>query len=91
MEPFTNKIAQYSRRKSLELHEIPTSISDQDLGEKFLRILHLTQVSIKQEDIVQYHKPRKKSHVIVKLEEYQANKMLQSKEQNSKIKSNTLE
>ena len=53
MEIVTNNIAQYSGRECLELHEVPTSISDQDLGEKVVQALFLTGVSIHQDDIVQ--------------------------------------
>ena len=56
MEIFTNNITQYSRRGSLKLHEIPTSIGDHDLGEKVAHILSLARISIKQEE---YHRFRK--------------------------------
>ena len=51
-------------------------LRDQDLAENVLHILSLTQVSIKQDNIAQYHRPRKKTHGIVKLEEYQEDKIL---------------
>ena len=66
MELVTNNVTQYSRRKCLELHEVPTSINDQDLGEKVVQVLSLTGVSINQDDIVQWHRLKKKTHVIVK-------------------------
>ena len=70
MEIMTNNVAQYSSRECLELHEVPTSISDQDLGDKVVQVLSLKGVSINQNDIVQCHR-LKKSHVIVKLKERQ--------------------
>lgn len=69
MEIVTNSIAQYSRRKCLELHEVTTSISDQDLGEKVVKALSLIEVSIRQDDIVQFRRPKNKTCVIVKLKE----------------------
>ena len=39
--------------------------------EKICAVLPLTGVSIKQDDIVQYHRLKKKTHVIVKLKERQ--------------------
>ena len=67
MEIVTNNVAQYSRRECLELHEVPTSIGDQDLGEKVVKVLSLTRVSINQDDIVQCHRLKKITLVIVKL------------------------
>ena len=52
MEIVTNNAAQYSHCECLELHKVPTSISDQDLGEKVVQVLSLTGVSINQDDIV---------------------------------------
>ena len=71
MEIVTNNVAQYSCRECLKLHEVLTSISDQDLGEKVVNVLSLTGVSINQDDIVQCHRLKKKTHVIVKLKEGQ--------------------
>ena len=71
MEIVSNNIAQYSCRECLELHKVPTSIGDQDLGEKVAQVLSLTGVSINQDDIVQCHRLKKKTHVIVKLKEQQ--------------------
>ena len=65
MEIVTNNVAQYSRYECLEIHEVPTSICDQDLGEKVIQVLSLTGVSINQDDIVQCHRLKKKIHVIV--------------------------
>ena len=45
--------------------------SDQDLGEKVVQVLSLTGVSINQDDIVKYHTLKKKTHVVVKLKEWQ--------------------
>ena len=69
MEIVSNNIAQYSCRECLELHKVPTSIGDQDLGEKVAQVLSLTGVSINQDDIVQCN--RLKTHVTVKLKEQQ--------------------
>ena len=69
MEVVTNNIAKYSRCEYLELHKVSTSISDQDLGEKVVQALSFTGVSINQDDIVQCHILKKKTHVIVKLKE----------------------
>ena len=69
MQIVTNNIAQYSCCECLELHEVPTPISDQDLGEKVVQVLSLTGVSINQDDIMQCHRLKKKTHVIVKLKE----------------------
>ena len=71
MEIVTNNITWYSRRECFELKEAPTSISDQDLGEKVVQVLSSTGVSIKQNDIVQCHRLKKKIHIIVKLKEQQ--------------------
>ena len=71
MEIVTKKVAQYSPRECLELQEVPTSMSDQDLGKKVVQVLSLTGVSINQDDIVQYHRLKKKAHVNVKLKEQQ--------------------
>ena len=71
MEIVTNNVAQYSRRECLEIHEVRTSICDQDLGEKVIQVLSLTGVSINQDDIVQCHRLKKKTHVTVKLKERQ--------------------
>ena len=38
MEILTNNVAQYSRRECLELHEVLSSTSDQDLGEKVVQV-----------------------------------------------------
>ena len=62
MEIKTNNVVQYSRRECLELQEVPTSISDQDLGENVVQVLSLTGVSMKQDDVVQCHRHRKKTH-----------------------------
>ena len=71
MEIVTNKVAQYSPCECLELQEVPTSMSDQDLGKKVVQVLSLTGVSINQDDIVQYHRLKKKARVNVKLKEQQ--------------------
>ena len=71
MEIVTNNITWYSRRECFEPQEAPTSISDQYLGEKVVEVLSLTGVSIKQNDIVQCHRLKKKNHIIVKLKEQQ--------------------
>ena len=60
MEIVTNNAAQYSRCECLELHKVPTSIADQDLGEKVVQVLSLTGVSINQDDIVQCHRLKRK-------------------------------
>ena len=61
MEIVTNNVTQYSRCKCLALHEVPTSINDQDLGEKVVQVLSLTGVSINQDDIVQWHRLKKEN------------------------------
>ena len=71
MEIVINNVAQYSHRECLELHKVPTSTCDQDLREKVIQVLSLTGVSINQDDIVQCHRLKKKTHVIVKLKEWQ--------------------
>ena len=71
MEIVTNNVAQYSCRECLEIQKVLTSICDQDLGEKVIQVLSLTGVSINQDDIVQCHRLKKKTHVIVKLKEGQ--------------------
>ena len=71
MEIVTNNVAQYSCRECLEIQKVLTSICDQDLGEKVIQVLSLTGVSINQDDIVQCHRLKKKTHVIVKLKERQ--------------------
>ena len=71
MEIVTNNVAQYSRRECLELHEVPNSIGDQDLGEKVVQLFSLTGVPINQDDIMQCHRLKKKTYVIVKLKERQ--------------------
>ena len=67
----TNNVARYGHCECLKLHEVLTSISDQDLGEKVVQVLSLTGVSINQDDIVQCHRLKKKTHVTVKLKERQ--------------------
>ena len=56
MKIVTNNIAQYSRCECLEfcecLHEVLTSASGQDLGEKVVQVLSLTRVSTNKDDIV---------------------------------------
>ena len=71
MEIVTNNIAQYSHCECLELQEVLTTIGDQDLGEKVVQALSLTGFSINQGNIVQCHRLKKKTHVIVKLKEQQ--------------------
>ena len=66
MEIVINNVAQYCRREYLELHKGLTSISDQGLGEKGGQVLSLTGVSINQDDIVQCHRLKQKTHVIAK-------------------------
>lgn len=39
MEIVTSNVAQYSCCECLELHKVSTSISDQDLREKFVQVL----------------------------------------------------
>ena len=47
---------------ALELHKVPISISDQDLGERVVQVLFLTGVSINQDYIVQCHILKKKEN-----------------------------
>ena len=63
MEIVTNNVAHHS--------EVSTSKNEQDLGEKVVLVSSLTGVSIKQDDIVQCHRLKKKTYVIVKLKERQ--------------------
>ena len=55
--------------KILELYKVPTSISDQDLAENIVQVLSLIGFSVNQNDIVQCHRLKKKTNVIVKLKE----------------------
>ena len=57
--------------KILELYKVPTSISDQDLAENIVQVLSLIGFSVNQNDIVQCHRLKKKTNVIVKLKERQ--------------------
>ena len=66
MKIVINNVPQYCRREHLELHKGLTSISDQDLGEKVVQVFSLTGVSINQDEMVQCHRLKQKTHVIVK-------------------------
>ena len=63
MEIVTNNVAQHRK--------VSTSKNEQDLGEKVVLVSSLTGVSIKQDDIVQCRRLKKKTYVIVKLKERQ--------------------
>ena len=71
MEIVTKNVAQYSHCECIELHRVPTSITNQDLQEKFVQVLSLKGVSINQDDTMQCHRLKKKTHVIVKLKQQQ--------------------
>ena len=71
MEIVTKTVAQYSHCECIGLHRVPTSITNQDLREKFVQVLSLKGVSINQDNTMQCHRLKKKTYVIVKLKEQQ--------------------
>ena len=65
MEKKTTRNSQYARNRQLELHRVPTTITDPDLKEKVCSTLSLTGVAVKSAEIDKCHRLKRKDSVII--------------------------
>ena len=65
MEKKTTRNSQYARNRQLELHRVPTTITDPDLKEKVCQTLSLTGVAVKSAELDKCHRLKRKDSVII--------------------------